>query len=268
MLTLAFGLSLIAPFANPIGWKLVRYPIDNMLHQGVNFGSVEEWQQISFSDFRGMALLGLGALVLLIPMLRGIKLYAVELVLVALGFWLAVQHERMVFIFGMLTAPVLCRLLATAWEGYDSRRDSAWGGAFVLACIALAVVLGFPSQKNLEQQVEAHNPVKAVEFLKQSGLSGNMVNEFVFGGYLIWAAPERKVSMDGRGDVYEAAGVLGEFGKWALLEADPNEFLHTHHVRICFLSRHAPMARVLPLLPGWTQVYSDNLAVIFARQNL
>lgn len=265
VLTVAFGLSLVALFANPIGPKLLWYPLDTVLNQPLNIGSVEEWQPISFSDFRGIALLALGALVLLIPLIRRKKLRAVELALVSGAFFLAIRHERMLFIFGILVAPVLCRLLATAWDGYDPKRDNAFGGALVLACIALAIALGFPSKESLEQQVSARNPVKAVEFLKRSGLTGNMVNQFVFGGYLIWAAPERKVAMDGRADLYETAGVLLEYGKWALLQADPNEFLNKNHARICFMAQDAPIVRVLPLLPGWTKVYSDDRAVIFAR---
>ncbi len=267
MLSAAFLLSLVAPFVNPIGWKLAWYPLDNMLHQGLNFASVDEWQQISFSDPRGMALLAVGALVILIPLLRGIKLDATELVLVAVGFWLAVQHERMLFIFGILAAPVFCRLLATAWDQYDPRRDNPVGSGIVLALVALAIGLAFPSQKDIEEQIRAHNPVKAVDYLKNSGLPGNMLNEFVFGGYLIWAAPERKVAIDGRGDLYESAGILQQYGRWALLQADPNEFLNKYAIKICFLSRSAPMTRVLPLLPGWKKVYSDDLAVIFARRS-
>jgi hypothetical protein len=89
----------------------------------------------------------------------------------------------------------------------------------------------------------------------------------VFGGYLIWAMPERKVAIDGRGDLYESAGILQQYGRWALVQADPNEFLNKYRIGICFLSRNAPMTHVLSLLPGWKKVYSDNLAVIFARQS-
>ena len=265
LLTSAFVLSVAALFLNPIGPKLVWYPVDVMLNQPLNIGIVSEWQQISFSDFRGSALLCMGGLVLLVPLLRRIDLYASELFLAAMGFGFAIRHERMLFVFGILTAPVLCRLLASTWERYDPRRDNAWAGAVVLGLVALGIVMVFPSHKNIEEQIRAHNPVQGVEFLKRSNLHGNLLNDYVFGGYLIWAAPERKVSMDGRADLYESAGVLVEQARWALLEADPNEFLDKYGIGICLLSRNAPMTRVLPLLPGWKRVYRDDLAVIFAR---
>jgi hypothetical protein len=92
-----------------------------------------------------------------------------------------------------------------------------------------------------------------------------MLNEYVYGGYLIWAAPEHPVFVDGRADVFDWTGVLGEFGKWATLQSDPNELLDKYQVNFCLLGRDSPMARVLPLLPGWKTVYSDNLAVIVMR---
>jgi hypothetical protein len=267
MLSIAFGLSLLAAFANPIGWKLVRYPVDNMLHQGVNFNNIQEWQQIDFSDPRGIALFALGALVLLLPLLRAVKLHAIELVLVSLAFWLAVHHARMLFIFGILVAPVLCRLLATAWDGYDPRRDNSWAAAVMLTLVLGVSVLSFPNHIMIEREIEKSNPVKAVEFLKRSGLRGNLLNEFIYGGYLIWAAPERKVAVDGRGDLYEAAGVLTDYLKWTALQADPHEYLEKQHIRICLVTKDAPAVRVLPLLDGWTKVYSDERAAILARKN-
>jgi hypothetical protein len=71
--------------------------------------------------------------------------------------------------------------------------------------------------------------------------------------------------MDGRADVYEWTGVLDEFGDWAMLRADPKVLLEKYRVDFCLLSKNAPMSRVLPYLPGWKMVYSDELSMIFAK---
>jgi hypothetical protein len=93
-----------------------------------------------------------------------------------------------------------------------------------------------------------------------------MVNEYVYGGYLIWAAPEYKVFVDGRGDIFELIGVLSEYGNWIMVNADPRLLLNKYHINFCLLSRDAPVTHVLALLPGWKLVYSDHLSVVFARQ--
>ena len=109
------------------------------------------------------------------------------------------------------------------------------------------------------------NGAKAIEFIRKTGLSGRMLNDYVFGGYLIWALPEHKVFVDGRTDIYDWTGVLADYGAWAMLRTDPRTLLDKYHIGFCHLSRTAPMSRVLPSLPGWKMVYSDERSIIFAR---
>jgi hypothetical protein len=129
----------------------------------------------------------------------------------------------------------------------------------------LVAFLAFPNPGNLTRQVSENSPAKAVEFIKAHHLSGPMLNEYVYGGYLIWAAPEYPVFVDGRADVFEQTGVLAEFGRWATLQSDPKELLDKYKIGFCLLARKSPMVAVLPLLHDWTAIYSDNNSVIFAR---
>jgi hypothetical protein len=129
----------------------------------------------------------------------------------------------------------------------------------------LIVVWGFPSRQNLTKQVNEGSPVKGVEFIQAHHLSGPMLNDYVYGGYLIWAAPDHPVFIDGNADVFEWTGVLAEFGKWATLQSNPNILLEKYHIEICLLSRTSAMAHVMPLLPNWKTVYSDDLSMIFVR---
>jgi hypothetical protein len=48
-----------------------------------------------------------------------------------------------------------------------------------------------------------------------------MLNDYAFGGYLIWAAPEHPVFVDAHADVFEWTAILGDFGSWATLKATP-----------------------------------------------
>ena len=48
------------------------------------------------------------------------KIRLEEFGMVLLGSYLAVQHSRMVFVFGILVAPVVCRLLASSWRSYST----------------------------------------------------------------------------------------------------------------------------------------------------
>jgi len=55
-------------------------------------------------------------------------------------------------------------------------------------------------------------PVQLVEFIRQNNFQGQLFNTYGLGGYLIWSLePHYPVFIDGREDVYLAAGVLEEY---------------------------------------------------------
>jgi hypothetical protein len=257
---IALILSVAALFLNPVGVKMVLYPLNTMLTPGMDFSPVSEWQPLQFTDGRSLAFLGIFGCIFLFVIVRRVELFWRELLVLSVGTWFAASHVRMLFVFGILAAPILSRLVSTSWDGYDAKRDHPTANAVLIALSLLIAFLAFPNHRNLEAQVEKLSPVKAVQFIKENHLSGPMVNEWVFGGYLIWAAPEHPVFIDGRGDVFD-----DKFGKWATLQSDPNSLLDQNGVRFCLLARQSPMAFVLPLLPGWKEVYSDDISVIFAR---
>ena len=265
MLALAFLLSVAALFFNPAGLKQVIYPLNTMFKQSIALASVDEWRPVVFDNLRAYALLAVAGAPLILALIRRSELRLDEFLFIALGFGLAARHSRMLFVFGILAGPVLSRLLADAWARYDPGRDRRMPNAVIIALALGIAVAGFPNAKQLDLQVAKDNPAKAVEFIHRAGLSGRMLNDYVYGGYLIWALPDHKVFIDGRADVYEWTGVLGDFAAWATLQADPTALLNKYRVDFCLISRDTPMARVLPYLPGWKMVYSDELSVVFAR---
>jgi hypothetical protein len=264
-LPLALILSVPALFLNPVGIKQILYPVDTILHQNINLGNVDEWQSTQMTGERGIALMAVLLCILLLAVIRRSDLFWNELLLLVVGTWLGVSHVRLLFAFGILTAPILSRQLSTLWKGYDPERDHIWPNAALIGLSFLVAVLAFPNQQALQRQVEQFSPVKAVEFIKSSHLSGQMLNEYGYGGYLIWALPEHPVFVDGQADVFEWSGVLGEFGNWATLRSDPDVLLQKYNINFCLLGRQSPMARVLPLLQVWKSVYSDDQTVIFVR---
>jgi hypothetical protein len=260
-LILALALSVAALFLNPVGVKLVLYPLNTMLDSSMSFSPISEWQPLQFTDGRSFAFPGILGCIFLLVIVRRTELLWQELVVLTVGTWFAASHVRMLFVFGILVAPILSRLLSNTWDGYNAEQDRPLPNAVLIAASLLIAFLAFPNRQNLTTQVEEHSPVKAVEFIKTHHLFGPMLNEWDDGGYLIWAAPEHPVFIDGRGDGFD----VNEFGKWTQLQSDPNTLLDKYGIRFCLLSRGSPMVTVLHLLPGWQVVYSDNLSVIVAR---
>ncbi len=265
MLILAMTLSFLALFLNPVGYKQVVYPLDAMFNQKAILANVQEYLPLNLTSERGILLLVVTATILLLAIIRHSELYLDELILLFIGIWLAASHNRLLFACGILAAPTLSRMLSRSWESYDHENDRIWPNAVLIGLTIAVAWIAFPSPRNLTAQIEAKSPVKAVEFIKAQNLSGPMLNDFTFGGYLLWELPEHPTFVDGRADVFDATGVLQEFGNWANLNSDPNELPDSYHIQFCLLSSGMPVARVLPLLKTWKIVYSDDLSVILVR---
>ena len=261
----ALALSLLALLLNPAGIKLILYPLDTLLHQPIGVSQVSEWQPLQFDDARAFALLGVITCVFLMVVVRRMELYWHELLILVLVTWMAASHRRLLFPFGILTAPILSRLLTSPADAYNSKRDHPLPNAVLIALSLLVAYFAFPSPENLLAQVEIKSPVKAVEFIRTHHPPGPMLNEWIDGGYLVWALPEYPDFIDGRADVFEWSGVMADFGQWATLQAPPTALLDKYHVNFCLLTRGSPMSYVLPLLPNWKSVYSDANSVIFER---
>ena len=185
----ALALSLLALLLNPVGIKLILYPLDTMLHQPIDVSAVSEWQPLQFDDARAFALLGVLACVFLIVIVRRMELYWHELLILVLVTWMAASHRRLLFPFGILTAPILSRLLTSPADAYNSKRDHPLPNAVLIALSLLVAYFAFPSPENLLAQVEIKSPVKAVEFIQAHHPPGPMLNEWIDGGYLVWACP-------------------------------------------------------------------------------
>ena len=265
------ALSVVALFANPVGWPLLAYPLRTIFDHRMQLDAVTEWQKLSFDDVRAFGMLGLAAAILLIALVRRTVLYLDEIALLSVAFGMAVLHQRFLFAWGIIAAPILCRQLADLWEDYSPARDRILPNAFLIAGSLGLAVAAFPSQSELSAQVRRGNPIEAVDFIRtahlSSHLTGRMLNEYVYGGYLSWALPEQKVFIDGRADVYAWTGVFADYGRWATLREDPNRLLDHYQIDWCLLSQSAPLARVMHYLPGWSEQYSDSQAVIFVRDS-
>ncbi len=264
-LAVILTLSVAAVSANPVGLQLLAYPLNVLTKQTEGLASVTEWQPLALTDARGAGLFAMALLVAILLLVRPSILRLDELLLILLGFGGALRYMRLSFAAGILIAPVLCRLLAEAWGSDGPEREHPVLNGLLLLVAAALVAGFFPTARHLEQQVAANNPVGAAEFIRRQGLQGPMLNQYHWGGYLIWALPEKKVFIDGRADIFDWTGVFSEYQAWMMLREPPTKLLDKYGIRFCVLQRGRPITFVLPYLAGWRQVYSDEISVIFVR---
>jgi hypothetical protein len=260
---------ILALLLNPVGAKLLTYPLNVFTHQQTSLGFVSEWLPATIKDPRDAALfLFLGAAA--IAGLRGhARLKIFEILTLIPVVFLALEHTRMAYVFGLVAGPVLARMLAdrptTPRAPIRVRPDRLPSNALLLVAAVACCVLAFPRISKIEANIDQQNPVKAVQFLRSTHPQGPLLNDYKWGGYLIWSLGEYPVFVDGRGDVYDWDGVLAKYRDWSLAHSDPASLLNEYNIQLCLLPLDAPMSQVLPHLAGWKQIYRDEISQIFAR---
>jgi hypothetical protein len=132
-----------------------------------------------------------------------------------------------------------------------------------LVAFGLLVDTGFFSKRLTANE---KYPAGAVAFMQSHKLHGNILDNFLWGEYLIWhMAPESKVFIDGRYDTVYPRSVLHAFmlfhfdqpGADAILSRWPHDYVMLPPVDLA--------NRVIARHPEWRLVYRDRDTLLYAR---
>ena len=260
-------LSMVALTITPYGTQLAANPIEMAFFQPVNIGSFQEWRPPGFDGSYGLLLLAMILLFLLVPLLIRLEYRLEELGLLLFGVYAACVHMRFVIVFAMLFVPFLATLLTRYAPPYDADKDKPLLNLALMALIVFGCVKLFPSRATMEKVVSHGFPTGAVAYLRQHPSATPVFNKEFWGGYLInELAPQQKVFIDGRADLYEAAGVLSDYISIMRLSPDTPLLFRKYHVKSCLIRPDSPLAVLLARLPDWRRVYCDSISVIFVRE--
>jgi len=110
-------------------------------------------------------------------------------------------------------------------------------------------------------------PWKAVEYIRQNPVPERLLNDYNWGGYLIWKLPERKFFIDGRMDNFFVDGEPFASYQQEIVSLGPKweEYLNRYQIEAVLISSQWPLAQALRLLPQWKLLYEDETSVLFTR---
>ncbi len=187
-----------------------------------------------------------------------------DLLLLAPLLWLGLSAQRHMPYFAFAAAPFISAAIPRAWpplERWLARRRPYPRGAIVgfgagVAAMALAGLAFVPNAPN-----EGAYPTVVLDAVRSG--SGVILNEYDWGGYLIWRAPERPVFVDGRLFPF----LPDVFADWrAAVELGPRwkEVLERYQITQVLLRPDRALVSALRE-QGWRVVGGDAGSVLLER---
>ena len=269
--------SVAALFINPFGWRLVYYPFDLAFKQKLNIAHVAEWVPVNFQDARGKIVFLLIAGLLLIGLLRNRRWNLGELLMLLFALHTALTHIRFLALLGIVIAPLLAKLL-DFFPPYYPALDTPRMNAGVILAMIIAMGFFWPREPAIRKSIEQTYPAGLLPYLKAHPPQGNMVNFYLWGGYLGWHDPDVKVFIDSRVDIFEYVGVMQDYldllGSDTLLRRiDP--VVQKYNVRYVLfppgnstnsLLAGSGLIYLLEQDPRWKVLYQDKVCVLMEKQ--
>lgn len=255
-----------ALFCNPWGWRLVAYPFNFAFRQTLNVASIEEWRSLQFHSLRG----GIVAAVVLLLIVRQLwrpRAWAVDEVLLFTGSLLAAcLHERFLFLFALVSAPIAARSFQRTAEAEQRPHGSLVVNGLLMALIALSAATNFHRQAARQPALADSFPVAALPALDALPPGTRLFHEFNWGGYLLWNRPARPVFIDSRIDIFEYNGVFADYIDTVRIK-NPLELLDRYRIDAVLFEQDTPLTYLLLRTPGWEITWQDTRTVLFRRTN-
>ncbi|TAN63431.1 tetratricopeptide repeat protein [bacterium] len=276
-----FLLCVVAPVAsliNPYGLKLVIFPF---LHQGGENAEalryIGEWTKTPlgelffyFSPFPlehfAFVIIAFGTLASLLLNRKNVK--ARDVIIFITAVVMASRHSRWEALLGYFCVPVIAGNLSGFLKG---KRASALKWASLLFSAGLVGVVfysffGVAWRDNAGIGIKSGvYPEGTISFMKKERLSGNIFNEYVYGGYLIYNYPEVKVFIDGR-----TPTVYSPYFFWtARLEDDAamwQRIVSEYGINMALIRITGNSCNRLIKDSAWSAVSFDDVSILFLKK--
>lgn len=263
-LALVAAASFAVLFINPYGWHLVAYPLDVAFHQKLTIENVREWSSLDFHTLRGKVTLATLVLLGVLQMVHRRRWRLQNLMLALIAIYGGLTYVRFLFMMGIVMTPLMAEELRGLVGPDGKSKNRRLVNAAMMAAMAMVMLHSVAPEKKLEASVADTFPVKALPYLHSIAGTGNVFNDFGWGGWLVWNVPEMKDFIDSRVDIFVHDGVMQDYLDATEIHR-PFEVLDRYRIRYVFMDRKSALAWVLGHSTAWKMTYKDERAVAFER---
>ncbi|MBU4312827.1 MAG: tetratricopeptide repeat protein [Candidatus Omnitrophica bacterium] len=277
-------LVLVSTGLTPYGYNAILFP----LRQAGEMYFITEWLPTIYEDsFLNFGIMPYYRLFLFISIvvfvLRARLISSTHIIMFSVFMYLSLSARRHLPFFSLAVAPCIIQYT----EGLEFKKISL-NLKKILAqvyCISLLIFLLLLGEKLVTGTYfmkmpngprvglgKIEFPDDAANFIIESGLKGNMFNDYGSGCFLIWKFyPERRVYLDGRNTIYGSKFIKEEY-----MDRMTNPLLFEELARrrdINYVFLHYALSNTENLIPYlyysglWEMVFFDDKVCIFARNN-
>jgi hypothetical protein len=263
-LEIVFLLSLLAIPITPYGARLAAYPFTVASSLPISVANILEWQVMPFNLGGGKLFLALLLGFFLAQVAFRFSWHVAELMLFLFGTAMACMHLRFLLLFVPFFAPLAATMLGRCMPAYNKAKDQYLVNFALMVAVVIALAHYFPSKVDMEKKVTEQFPVQALEYMRAHAVPGPLFNSYGFGGYMIEAG--YKTFIDGRSELFEQTGVLGDYVHITFLRPGALRVLSGYGIESCLLQRDEPFSTFLAASPDWKMVYVDQLSALYVKR--
>ena len=279
---------------NPYGIKYWQYLVEAVTLDRV---FIAEWQPLLSGEF----VFALGFKVILLLTIIALPYVFIknrreinwaEMLILAVTCWLSFKHARHNVFFVIASAAYMQEYIYSAFKYYFSFltrhpencpkelcnvgifSESPFKKAtnninlikeiliyFVIICLGFLTVFFVPLKVNVS---EKRYPVKSVEFIRQNGLSGNLLVLFNWGGYSLWKLyPHCRIALDGRYEEVYSTELVNESARFHYVGRDWKDFMKKYKADLMLIDKSYPVFTELLRHDDWKIVYQDKVSAVF-----
>lgn len=276
-LILIFVISAIATLANPYGinlWKSLFYEVVH--HHPLQPSYIEEFAEVTKvkSLVEGITYLIVISTAILFALKEKNRQRVYLMITIVFFYLLSLKAEY--YSRHLLVAVI--PLIITAVNEYSltgrllKYRKIIKTYLFIIAIVVFATLVETKSAIGINKGtvLSKHYPIQAIEFIKEKKLNGNMLNNYDWGGFLIWQLSDYKTFIDGRMPSWNYANskkrlfedyiriTYRPYQNIQLIDAIVTEY----NIQFALLSVDQPLANFLIKEENWEVAYVDTVSVV------
>lgn len=256
---------------------------------------IQEWASPDFHVLSQQVILWLFFILFISFSTAGRRMPMTDIVMPVLFTYMTFVARRNIGAFAMVTVPALSRGILYSWQTWLSKFTTDHKAYQFLRSKNLfqyaeenqnvnpkisrllnLIIIGFLGaiafgrlglmtlRPVVDHFMENDYPVGAVQWLQEIPTPGNMLNEYNWGGYLIFANPQNRVFVDGRTDLF-GDDIIGQWQKAVLGDPEWDTIFEEWDIHLVLLQPDRPIIALLKN-NGWQMVYEDSRSILLEKK--